>query len=516
MVIVSITPEIALDEFPVFAGGLGVLEGDKFYEMNNRCIDYYVLTILYRNGYVEYDSNLNFVHSGYIRDFISKMLIPEEEISFEMGSLGKVVARPQIFRRGPSNVVFFQPLSPDRVVKASEQLYIEESPEDFSIKYLFLARASLTYIIERIGMDNIDTIDLQEATASLIALILPDPLLRKTRLIIHTPGPWGHPYISQSHIEKFLGKSVVVNSSDNIMITKASLTRVSKAFAVSKKQEELVKKMFPEYSEKITHVTNAVNLDRWTHPEITKLLKRNNGKIDGKGFLEAHRRAKKDLFNLLRNYKSSIQYNEDLFFVSWVRRITPYKRPYFAYWLIEELKDNKDLIFIIGGKAHPKDGLGIEWMRKFKELSDKYNNVVFIYDYDIIRAKLILSGSDLLLFTPFSGWEASGTSFMKAGINGVPTLASRDGAVLEIINDGENGWLFGKDLRDFINIFTETEKVKKIDEEDYREMKSSFSKIYDIYRSNRERYLEVQLNALRTFREKADISRLLKEYGYIS
>lgn len=57
----------------------------------------------------------------------------------------------------------------------------------------------------------------------------------------------------------------------------------------------------------------------------------------------------------------------------------------------------------------------------------------------------ILWATDIWLFTPFSGWEASGTSFMKAGVNGVPSVASRDGAVVEIVKDGVNGWLFGED-----------------------------------------------------------------------
>ena len=56
------------------------------------------------------------------------------------------------------------------------------------------------------------------------------------------------------------------------------------------------------------------------------------------------------------------------------------------------------------------------------------------------------------MFTPFSGWEACGTSYMKALVNGIPVLSSRDGGVIEIVEDGVNGRLFGEDIHDFTNI----------------------------------------------------------------
>ncbi|MBP1357418.1 MAG: glycogen/starch/alpha-glucan phosphorylase [Sulfolobus sp.] len=509
MTIVSITPEVALDEFPVFAGGLGILEGDKFYSISKKCKDYIVLTLLYKNGYVEYNKNLNLTHQEYLRDFMYKLLVPEEELSFDMGILGKVLAKPYAFRKYTSKVVFFRPISPERVVKASEQLYIEESPEDFAIKYSFLAKASLTYIFERIGVENIEYIDLQEALSSIISLLLPSELLKKTRLIIHTPGPWGHPYISTQYLKNYLNVDL---GAGDIMITKVALDKVSKAFTVSAKHQELTVNLFRESREKLSHVTNGVELDRWTHPEILKFLSK--GQFNVEEFRKAHERAKRDLLNLLKEYKGNIP-SEETFVVSWVRRVTPYKRPYFAVRLAEEFKEFNNILFILGGKAHPKDGMGVDWMRKFKELSDKYNNVIFIHDYDIVRAKLILAGSDLLLFTPFSGWEACGTSYMKAGINGVPSLASRDGGAIEMIVSWENGWLFGKDLREFINLFTDIDRVRKIDEEDYQEMRSLFIEIYKLYTDNKEKFYEIGLNALKTFRRKADISRALEEYGYI-
>jgi len=492
--IISITPEIALDEFPVFAGGLGILEGDKFYEMAKMNREYTVLTLLYKDGYVEYDENLNPKPQNNIKEHMKVLLIPEEELEFQMGSLGKVIIRPYSLRKGKAKVVFFSAESPERVIKATEGLYIEDSPDDFAIKYCTLAKASYIYITQRV--EDVERIDLQESLASLVSLLLPKELLVKTRLIIHTPGPWGHPYIDSHYVRDFLG----VNLEGNNMITKLSGDRVSKILTVSKKHYDITLRVFPEYKDKLGYATNAVNLDRWSYPGMEDVK-------DEESLIKLHQKAKRELIALLKMHKSV---KEDSMIIAWTRRITLYKRPYFVERLINEVED-KDLIFVIGGKAHPKDGIGLDHMRRFKELAERRDNVIFLKNYDIVRAKLVLSGSDLLLFTPFSGWEASGTSFMKAGINGIPTVASRDGSTIEMIRHGENGWLFGRDLREFINIFTETEKVSKIDEDDFKEFKDVFLNAVKLYFNERDKYREIMFNAFKSFREMANIKRLIHD-----
>jgi starch phosphorylase len=104
---------------------------------------------------------------------------------------------------------------------------------------------------------------------------------------------------------------------------------------------------------------------------------------------------------------------------------------------------------------------------------------------------------------------------MKAGINGVPTLSSRDGGVLETIIDRYNGWLFGSEVTQFINIYEDTASVSKIDEEDYRDLRKKLIKILDVMERDPDTYLEISLNALKSFRISSNIYRALEEYGYI-
>ena len=232
------------------------------------------------------------------------------------------------------------------------------------------------------------------------------------------------------------------------------------------------------------------------------------GVLDDKSFVERHKTLKRRLLRYIRTVKD-LDVDENIFVVVWARRLVRYKRPEFIIKIIEE-KD-VEALYILAGKAHPKDREGLDYMVKFKQLSDNFKNVVYLPRYDVQVAKIILQGSDLLTFTPFSGWEACGTSYMKAGLNGVPTLSSRDGGILEVVKDGFNGWLFGKDIREFINIYTDP-RVNQINSEEYREFREKLVKISEMYYDSYEHYVEVSLNAIKTFYEYYDISRALREY----
>ncbi|MEM4813687.1 MAG: glycogen/starch/alpha-glucan phosphorylase, partial [Ignisphaera sp.] len=111
------------------------------------------------------------------------------------------------------------------------------------------------------------------------------------------------------------------------------------------------------------------------------------------------------------------------------------------------------------------------------------------------------------LFTPFPGWEACGTSYMKAALNGVPTLSSRDGGALEFIVDGVNGWFFGSEINEFINIYSDT-RVNDIDKVEYEEFSEKLVDILKSYGSIK--YKEIALNVLKTS-ERFSIKRVLSE-----
>ncbi len=509
MVIVSITPEIGLDQLYTYAGGLGVLEGDKFLHASRKGYDYIVLTLLYRYGYVDYRFNKEDIlpkpqtHPVPPHD----ILAPEEEFKISLKS-EEVIVRPWTHRVRNAKIVYFEPVCPMWARSLVDRVYIEKNEQERYYKYIFLAKASAEYIRERIGLKKIDVIDIQEAYGALIVLSLPE--YENYRFITHTPGPWGHPFYPRKLLEeefriKFSGDE------DNIMLTKLAMDKSKKIFTVSKKHLEITKQMFPAYSEKISYVTNAVEETRWMHPALKRIINEIPVElelIDPDMLWKAHQEARNDLVKLIRQYKDTVRITENKMIIVWARRLTRYKRPYFIAEFIEE-HNTEDVFFVLGGKPHPNDKDGISYARAFKKLMDKHNNVIYVHDYDIFRAKLMLAGGDLLLFTPFPGWEACGTSYMKAGINGVPILASRDGGALELIRDNLNSWFFGSTIDELINIYDDP-RAKQIDEKDYVDFARKLNKIINLYPT--EKYKEIMCNILQDTYREFTMKRLFSQY----
>jgi glycogen phosphorylase len=513
MKIISVTPEIALDEFPVFAGGLGILEGDKFYSASQAGVDYTVITLLYRGGYAEHEQvqGSSARKAGeLVRSITGRVLVPEKDLKISIGQFGEATVRPMSITRGSAKVVYLDPIAPWSATKAAQKLYHGDSQDEEMLKYAILAKASSAYICETMKPETVKMIDLQESLSSLALLALPKEFADKARLIMHTPGPWGHPSFSGDFLWKAFEYSA---GKDKVSLTELALSRVNQAFAVSRKHHEVMQNCFSAYKDKIGYVTNGVDLDRWSHPEISKLVSESK-EATPDGFSAAHWCARNDLVGMLRQYKPEMNIGENTPIISWSRRTAKYKRPYMVERLIWEAGKDMDAVFVLSGKAHANDGYAVKYAEKFKELSDKNGNVVFINDYDISKAKAIISGSDMFIFTPFSGWEACGTSPFKAGINGVPTLSARDGGTLEIIEHGRNGWFFGRESRECIDIETDS-RVHCIDEDDYSSFKQTFLDVMKMRKENPAMYKGIMLETMKTFREKADIMVALEKYGIV-
>lgn len=502
MVVISVTPDLALDMGYTYAGGLGVLEGDKFYAAAKLGLDYIVFTLLYKNGYVSY----RFSPKGdpipqpqpQPKDFIDA-LKPEDTLRLRLKGEDVCVV-PWSYELGSAKAIFFEPTSPEWASKLVSRLYIESSVEERFYKYTFLAKSVAAYIRRNIDIENIKYIDLQEAYTAILPLILKIP--GKYRLIIHTPGPWGHPAFPKYLFEREFGYRFI---GDIVVLTEVGLAASREAVAVSAKHFDIMSKVIPHFLEKIRYVTNGVNIDRWMDPYLRERIEKGNLSLDE--FIRIRRKIRTQLIRFLRQFKEVNV--KDKLVLAWCRRLVTYKRPDFMRQFIEAHND-LDMFFILGGKAHPYDGEGLRYMKIFHQLHEKYDNVIYLPEYTVDVAKLVLKGVDLLLFTPFPAWEASGTSFMKAGLNGVPTLASRDGAVIEFVIDNVNGWLFGEDLRDLIDMHDP--RANKINEREYSEFEKRLLDIHDMYHNEPERYYQVSLNALRTFLPRVSIERTLKEY----
>ncbi len=506
MYIISVTPDIALDVGYTYAGGLGVLEGDKFYAAGDLGVNYIVCTLLYRNGYVSYEFNA----SG---EPVPKPQGQDERLLRSLSKIGEITVklrgedvRVEVYqlKYKTAQAIFFSPISPDWAVKLCDRLYIEDSMEEKFYKYILLARCVAKFIADFIGVDKVRYVDLQEAYCAIVPLLVRPPLCQP-RLIVHTPGPWGHPAFPRGLFHKEFGYKFMT---EDVVLTEIGASLCDKVVLVSAKHFDVMSRIMPHHTEKMRFVTNGIHVDRWMDERLRRLYY--SGELTLHSFIKVKIELKSELESLLRSYKPEIGSLRTKFVVAWCRRVTLYKRPYFMTRFIEENRDLNDVIFVLGGKAHPNDEMGLKYMREFYRLSKERPNVVYVHDYDVERAKVILRGCDLLTFTPFSGWEACGTSYMKAAVNGTPTLASLDGGVLEFIIDNVNGWTFGFDIRDPIELTDP--RAREIDEREYQEFSKKLLRIYNMYRERTEEFYIVGFNALQTFIPRADIRRALKEY----
>lgn len=151
--------------------------------------------------------------------------------------------------------------------------------------------------------------------------------------------------------------------------------------------------------------------------------------------------------HLDRMFKFAGSGNPNILTIGFARRFATYKRAALLFenldWLREIISDpERPVLFVFAGKAHPADQPGQDLIRQINHIThmpEFVGKVLLVEGYDLNLARRMVSGVDVWLNNPMYPLEASGTSGMKAGINGVPNLSVLDGWWGEGY-DGQNGW----------------------------------------------------------------------------
>jgi glycogen phosphorylase len=231
---------------------------------------------------------------------------------------------------------------------------------------------------------------------------------------------------------------------------------------VAMRHGELSQTMFPNYP--IHSITNGVHAATWTSAPFRELYDRHipewrrdnlylrygvGIRIDE--IRQAHLQAKRELCGEIRK-ATSVQLSENIATFGFARRAAEYKRADLLFSDLNRLrtiqKNAGPFQVVFGGKAHPRDESGKAEIRKVFEAAAALRDVipiVYVSDYDLHWAQLFTAGVDLWLNTPHRPFEASGTSGMKAALNGVPCFSVRDGWWVEGHFEGVTGWSIGYD-----------------------------------------------------------------------
>jgi starch phosphorylase len=230
---------------------------------------------------------------------------------------------------------------------------------------------------------------------------------------------------------------------------------------VARRHGEVSRKMFAPYT--IDSITNGVHARTWVAPPLQEVLDahiptwredsyslRNALSIPNHEIWEAHEHSKRALLEHV-NRTTNVEMKQDVFTIGFGRRAATYKRADMLFDDLDRLRairENAGPIQVIyAGKAHPKDEGGKDLIRSIfraeASLRDKIQ-AVYLPDYDIDLCRLMTAGVDIWLNTPEPPLEASGTSGMKAALNGVPSLSVLDGWWVEGWIEGTTGWAIGK------------------------------------------------------------------------
>ena len=345
----------------------------------------------------------------------------------------------------------------------------------------------------------------------------------------HTPVPAGHDKFEYDLVEGVLGQVVpldvlkMLGGEDRLNMTLLALNLSRYVNGVAKRHEEVSREMFPGYP--INHITNGVHSWTWTCDSFKALYDRHiPGWANDPAMLRqaislpkdeiwaAHSEAKTRLLALVKE-QTGILLPADALTIGFARRATQYKRADLVFSDVQRLLDmvrrGYPLQFVFAGKAHPRDDGGKELIRRIVAVARQTGDqipIVYLENYDLDLARLIVSGVDLWLNTPQRPLEASGTSGMKAAHNGVPSFSTLDGWWIEGCIEGQTGWAIGKQKAGA----ADADSVNRRDAEDlYQKLENV---VVPLFYQQRQRWLDVMRQAIALNASYFNTHRMVQQY----
>jgi glycogen phosphorylase len=282
----------------------------------------------------------------------------------------------------------------------------------------------------------------------------------------HTPVEAGHDRFDYDLVQRILGDYFDLPTlqhlagEEHLNMTCLALNLSEYVNGVARRHAEVSRHMFPGY--RVHAVTNGVHPHFWTSEPFRRLydahlpgwchepelLMRADCCIADEAIRSAHGEAKQHLIDEV-NTRTGISLAADRFTIGFARRMTAYKRPDLLFSDLKRLADmaqRHPIQIVLAGKAHPRDEPGKQLIETLHAHMSELGGVipiVYLPDYDMASALLLVSGVDVWLNTPLRPMEASGTSGMKAAFNAVPNLSVLDGWWVEGCIEGITGWAIG-------------------------------------------------------------------------
>ena len=481
--------EIAIHPaMPTYAGGLGMLAGDTLRSAADLGVPLVAFTLAHRKGYFQQHLNGSGEQSEDIQPWNPADFCAEESARITVSVEDRVVTvrawRYELQGRY-GHVVPIYLLDTDLDGNSgwdrglTDHLYGGDT--NYRLQQEIVLGMGGARMANALGL-NVNVHHMNEGHAALLTLALLEsqmsggPLAaateadiaqvrRKCVFTTHTPVPAGHDRFSTEQTIRILGGERTARLErlgcfrDGLLNMTLLALRFSRyANGVALQHGKVSRTMFPEFP--IDSITNGVHAPTWVSEPVQQMLDahipawrrdnlylRNAIDLPEQDVLKAHARAKEDLLAEVAT-RTGLVLNPRVLTLGFARRAATYKRASLLFTdperLLKIATDAGGLQILYAGKAHPQDAPGKALIHTVIEAAGKLSNdklrIVYLEDYNWDLGALLTAGVDVWVNTPRRPYEASGTSGMKAALNGVPSLSILDGWWIEGCIENVTGW----------------------------------------------------------------------------
>jgi len=465
------------DELPIFSGGLGILAGDVIRQAGAWNFPLIGIGLLYKEGYFKQvisESGVQTELPAY-PDFSKVPIAPALDAQGALARIELPVADRTLFARvwqytqGTARVLLLD-TDVEENSELDRRLTASLYPTDpqWRIQQEILLGIGGIRALAKLGILP-SAYHLNEGHSAFAIMEIAHQYMKRTQARFseglsyacrrtvftnHTLIPSGNDVFESGMVAHLLGDyaghlglpidevlrmGAMPNAPGHFSMTHLALSASSKSSAVSKAHAQFAKVSFPEAH--FTPITNGVNREFWQNPKIKEIEGRlHHGLgITDQEIWATHQECKQRLLGFITG-STGKELKPNSLTITWARRITAYKQPLLLFSDISRLiqiinHQTRPVQIILAGKAHPGDLPAKAMMTEiFKNISRPglKDRVVFLPNYNLELARLLVTGSDVWLNTPIKGQEACGTSGMKAGLNGILQCAISDGWTDEI------------------------------------------------------------------------------------
>ena len=481
--------EIAINRgMPTYSGGLGMLAGDTLRSAADLGVPLVAFSLVHRKGYFQQHLNQSGDQSEDIQpwnpaDFCTeetprvKVTVESREVSvrawrYDMqGRYGHVVPIYLLDTDLDGNSGWDRGLT--------DHLYGGDT--NYRLQQEIVLGMGGKRMADALGL-TVNVYHMNEGHAALLTLALLESQMgggpigvpsendieqvrRKCVFTTHTPVPAGHDRFSTEQAIRILGgertarlETLRVFEDGLLNMTLLALKFSRYANGVAMQHGKVSRGMFPQY--KIDSITNGVHAPTWIAEPMQQLLDsqlpawrrdnlylRNAIDLPENEIQAAHRLAKETLLTEVAS-RTGLVLNPNVLTLGFARRAATYKRANLLFTdpdrLLKIATQAGGLQILYAGKAHPQDGPGKALIHNVIELAGKLSSevlrIVYLENYAWDLGALLTAGVDVWVNTPRRPYEASGTSGMKAALNGVPSLSILDGWWIEGCIEGVTGW----------------------------------------------------------------------------